>query len=309
MDFTIARYLCLVNTLSDQGISFLTFEEFVINPSEKGIVLRHDVDSLPLNSLLFARIQSERGIRATYYFRIVSESFNENIIKEIHSLGHEIGYHYEDFDLVIKKLRAQGSGLRSKEISERDLAEMAIGSFSKNLDRMRQLIPVKSICMHGSPLSSWDNRLLWKYYDYKEFGIESEPYFDLDFTNILYLTDTGRRWDGARVSVRDKGVVSSEQGEVNSKQEHYFKDWKVKPVRGSLMRMTAEGIEFQNRHKYRSTGNIVSAVKMKAFPERAMITFHPQRWTDKALPWVKELVGQRVKNGVKYFLLKVNSKS
>ena len=50
--------------------------------------------------------------------------------------------------------------------------------------------------MHGSPMSRWDSRLLWKYYDYHDFGIVGEPYFDMNFDEVLYLTDTGRRWDG-----------------------------------------------------------------------------------------------------------------
>ncbi len=31
----------------------------------------------------------------------------------------------------------------------------------------------------------------------------------------------------------------------------------------------------------------------------AMLTFHPQRWTDKPVLWVKELAAQSVKNVVK----------
>jgi hypothetical protein len=38
----------------------------------------------------------------------------------------------------------------------------------------------------------------------EDFGIIAEPYFDVDFKEVLYLTDTGRRWDGDEVSVRDK---------------------------------------------------------------------------------------------------------
>ena len=45
---------------------------------------------------------------------------------------------------------------------------------------------------------------MWKKYDYRELGIIAEPYFDLDFSKVLYLTDTGRRWDGEGVSIRDK---------------------------------------------------------------------------------------------------------
>jgi hypothetical protein len=36
-----------------------------------------------------------------------------------------------------------------------------------------------------------------------------------------------------------------------------------------------------------------------------MITTHPQRWTDRPVPWVKELVWQNVKNVGKYFLVKL----
>jgi hypothetical protein len=35
-------------------------------------------------------------------------------------------------------------------------------------------------------------------------------------------------------------------------------------------------------------------------PERVMINTHPQRWEDRAWPWVRELVWQNVKNGVKW---------
>jgi len=35
------------------------------------------------------------------------------------------------------------------------------------------------------------------------------------------------------------------------------------------------------------------------FPQQAMLNFHPQRWNDKPLPWLKEFVWQNVKNQVK----------
>jgi len=79
--------------------------------------------------------------------------------------------------------------------------------FEKNLSELRKLYPVKTICMHGSPLSKYDNKLLWKYYDYKKLGILAEPYFDIDFNQLFYLTDTGRCWDGHRFNVRDKPMT------------------------------------------------------------------------------------------------------
>ena len=98
-----------------------------------------------------------------------------------------------------------------KEGLRDELFELAIDDFRLNLEKFRKICAVKTICMHGSPLSKWDNRDLWKRYDYRDFGIIAEPYFDVDFDEVFYLTDTGRRWDGDDVSVRDK-VEGTEVG-------------------------------------------------------------------------------------------------
>jgi hypothetical protein len=74
------------------------------------------------------------------------------------------------------------------------------------------------------------------------------------------------------------------------------------------MNMTSEGLEFQNRYKYHSTEAIIKAIEEKSFPVNAMITFHPQRWSNKVFPWMKELLVQTVKNSVKYFIVKINQK-
>jgi hypothetical protein len=105
-------------------------------------------------------------------------------------------------------------------------------------------------------------------FNYRDFGITAEPYFDLDFNKIFYLTDTGRRWDGWKVSVRDKVP----QQEV----------WK------------REGLVF------RSTRDIIRAAETGRLPHHIMFTFHPQRWNANPLPWLKELVFQRIKNTIKY---------
>jgi len=160
--------------------------------------------------------------------------------------------------------------------------------------------------MHGSPISRWDSRLLWQYYDYREFGIELEPYFDINFEEMLYLTDTGRRWNGSNFSVRDKGSMVGKALSVKCDEDR-FNYWGRKPILGSLINMTPESTEFQARYNYTSTNDIIRAAKEGKLPDRLMITFHPQRWSDKTLPWVKELVCQNVKNVGKYFLIKIRS--
>ena len=95
MDFTLNKYLEILTELIRCGYEFQTFASFIKNPKTKAVILRHDVDLLPKNSLAFARLQSERNIHGVYYFRSVPQSWDENIIKEISEMGHEIGYHYE----------------------------------------------------------------------------------------------------------------------------------------------------------------------------------------------------------------------
>jgi len=185
-DFTLTTYEELLKVLTTNGYSFQTLQDFIQQPENKTVILRHDVDALPQNSLRFARIQSSIGIEGTYYFRAVPQSFDEAVIKEIASLGHEIGYHYECLTTCNGNL------------------EKAFDDFEVNLAKLRTLVPVATICMHGSPRSRWDSMDIWKAYDYRKLGILGEPYLDLDFDRLLYLTDTGRRWDGWKVSIRDK---------------------------------------------------------------------------------------------------------
>lgn len=244
MDFTLKKYKELLKVLIKNKYNFQTFDHFLRIPKNKTIVLRHDVDLMPENSLRFAKIQHEYGIKGVYYFRAVKESWDERIIKEIHEMGHEIGYHYENLTFCKGKY------------------EQAIIDFEDNLTKLRKLAPVSTICMHGSPMSKYDSKDLWKRYDYKNFGIIGEPYFDTDFNNVFYLTDTGRRWDGDRVSVRDK---------VNSIYKLSFS----------------------------TTNDVIQSIIKKELPNRLMFTFHPQRWHDNYFNWTKELLYQNFKNQVK----------
>ncbi len=53
-------------------------------------------------------------------------------------------------------------------------------------------------------MSRINNLDLWKEHDYRDVGIIGEPYQDVDFSKVFYLTDTGRKWNHAGVSIRDR---------------------------------------------------------------------------------------------------------
>ena len=63
MDFTLIAYKQFILTLRSQGYSFQTFEEYIQSPKEKVLILRHDVDRLPKNALVIAKIEKEAGGR------------------------------------------------------------------------------------------------------------------------------------------------------------------------------------------------------------------------------------------------------
>jgi len=289
MDFTVKTYISLLNQLISSGYTFQTFSEFLIAPEERAIILRHDVDDKKLNSLCFSEIQNKAGVKGTYFFRMVPQSFDEGVIMKIANLGHEIGYHYEDMDLVSSKFE-----VRSSKLKENDLYDEALQSFKDNLEKLRKLYPVKTICMHGSPRSRFDNKAIWKKNNYRDFGIIGEPYFDIDFNEVLYLTDTGRRWDGDKVSIRDKADGS--KFEVRSSK---FINSELTPITSNEEPPTSS----QNK-RFHSTGEIIEAASNNILPDKIMFTFHPQRWTDRPIPWVKELVFQNVKNQIKKYYIK-----
>ncbi len=287
MDFTIDTYKKLLDHLIQAGYNFQTFSEFLEKPEDKVVLLRHDVDDKKLNSLEFATIQQNLGIKGTYYFRMVPQSFDEGVIKKIADLGHEIGYHYEDMDFASSKfeVRSPPAGRAGSKLREEDLFDTAIEIFEENLEILRKIYPIKTICMHGSPRSPFDNKALWKKYKYKDYGIIGEPYFDIDFNKIFYLTDTGRMWDGHKVSIRDK--VKSEDIPATSSQQ------------------PATSFPFPQFH---STNDIIKAAQKNKLPDKIMFTFHPQRWTNNPVSWIWELLFQNVKNQVKRIMILKNNR-
>ena len=95
-DFTLSIYSGLLKALLQAGYHFVTFEEWcTTRETMKTVILRHDVDRKPKRALRMARIESDVGVRSTYYFRSTKEAFIPEIMKEIEKMGHEVGYHYE----------------------------------------------------------------------------------------------------------------------------------------------------------------------------------------------------------------------
>lgn len=229
-DFTLKSYGSLVKALQKAGYQFQTFEEYLTAPAEgKVVILRHDVDEIANNALKIAQLEKGLGIKATYFFRIVKQSNVPEVIGQIVKLGHEVGYHYEDLAL------AEGD------------EEVAMSTFRQNLEYFRRFYPVKTVSMHGSSASKYDNRLLWKNHQLSDFGLIGEPYLSLDFNEVFYLTDTGYAWDGGKYATRD--IVEN---------------------------------TFDLR--FHTTQQIIDSIEEGGFPPKVMILAHTL-WTDSWMQW------------------------
>ena len=87
-------YRALLEAFLQAGYQVLTFEQYCdLRAAEalpkRYLILRHDVDKLPQNSLRTAEIEHALGIRATYYFRVYPKQADEQqYIRSIASLVH-----------------------------------------------------------------------------------------------------------------------------------------------------------------------------------------------------------------------------
>jgi hypothetical protein len=280
-DFTFSAYRQLLLAIVQAGYTISTFEDWCDKKTqERCLILRHDVDLVAKNSLITAKIEAEMGIRASYYFRVVPQSNIPTIITQIAGLGHEIGYHYEDLSLF------KGD------------KDQAIKHFEQQLNYFRQYYPVRTICMHGSPASKWDNRDIWNTYNYRDFGVVGEPYFDLLnnesalVENLVYLTDTARMWDGDKYNVRDKLM----------KKQDLNSDSKLSG-KGNKQEESVKNPVGNTNRKIHTTFDVMDWLKTTSAPTTVMITTHPQRWTDNPVEWYVELLKQKIKNSVKKFIV------
>ncbi|MFC7068811.1 hypothetical protein [Halobaculum lipolyticum] len=196
--FTTEAYVDLLDAAESAGYAFLTVAEYLRTAPDdrpaRYLILRHDVDRKAGNAGRMARIEADRGVAATYYVR--TSTFDPGFVRSLESLGHEVGYHYEDF------VRANGD---TTEAHER---------FARNLGMFRRYCDVETVCMHGNPLSPHDNRDMWAGDDavaFEEYDLLGEAYLSMDFVEVTYFSDTGRTWRDGALKIKDHTVGDSEK--------------------------------------------------------------------------------------------------
>lgn len=250
LDFTLKAYRSYLEAIQKQGITFYLFRDLMQchEQPKEFCLIRHDVDRKPMSALKMAKAEAEMGIQSTYYFRIKNHTFKKDIIQTIENLGHEIGYHYETLS------DANGNH------------EIALDLFKQNLLKLREYAKIDTCSMHGRPFKPFDNRDIWRNkanHDtlLTEFNIIGEVYLDIDYSDIAYITDTGRNWTSDKSNLRDK-VASHVKAEFTLGEEllAYFNN---KPHR------------------------------------KICFQIHPERWTNNTLSWLVILMKDTITNVLK----------
>jgi len=249
VDFTLARYGELCRAMLDSDLRIVTVREYVEQSSERAeaaIVLRHDVDRFPQRALRMAALEHSLRIRSTYYFRKRRGTFKPRLMRQIESMGHEIGYHYE----VLAKTKGDVAG--------------ALRLFDQELKDFRRVCHTVTACMHGSPLSRYDNRDIWEKTTPERYGLTGVAGLVFNRPDVVYLSDTGRSWKPGRHNRRDS-------------------------IEGSAAPPQIE-----------STGDLISLLKREGRPSGTLlIQVHPERWTDSAFAYCLQYSLDACANGLK----------
>lgn len=250
-DFTIAVYERLLAEILRTGRQVFPLREYFrqrqVEPAF--FVLRHDVDRRPSNALNMALLENSLGIHSTYYFRVTPGVFKPGIIRKIAELGHEVGYHYEVLD------KAHGR------------ASLANRIFKDDIKRLRALAEITTACMHGNPLSPWDNRDFWKHYTLSQFGLAGEAYISVNEKDLYYVTDTGRGWNRGAFNLRD----TFPEGQV------------------SLMPSLP------------GTRRLIQIIR-KGEVKKIYLQVHPNRWSRSHLEWYSHWGEDMFLNGLKWLI-------
>ncbi len=195
-----------------------------------------------------AKLEYKHGIQSSYYFRKKKHTFKQKIINEILSLGHEIGYHYESLT------------------DQKGNYNKAYQDFNINIEKFRKLCEIKTISMHGAPFSKYDNRDLWKTEKQKlmlvqKYNVLGEIYLDIDYSDILYITDTGRNW----------------QHDIANRRDLVDSNVKLSFASSELL------IKYINNQPH----------------NRLVFQTHPERWTNNLLEWQIQYIKDSLINKMK----------
>ena len=183
-----AEYRRFLESARDHGYRMVPLEEWVRTTSEEAgkgrvMIMRHDVDQHPRSALTMAGIESDLGIRSSWYFRW--RTAHPTVVAALKEQGFEVGLHYET--LTRRALdRGDGDPEGDQAIAEsRAQLREEIAAFERIFG------PIHSVVPHGdSRVPGVRNAELLRGEDCSAYGIEFDGNEAMRGRGIAYwLTD------------------------------------------------------------------------------------------------------------------------
>lgn len=175
VEYTYPWYREFLGWLRAEGYRFRSFE----HPVDRDEVrLRHDVDLSVERALRMARIEAELGVSAAYFFLLTSPLYNpleaetREVVREIESLGHDVGLHFSTHAYWPTESPPAASEIGARVEAERAVLE----TVSED--------PLSTVSFHVPP--EW---VIDRAFD--GFRSTYEPAF---LSEMDYLADSSQRW-------------------------------------------------------------------------------------------------------------------
>ena len=169
--FTYSFYKDLIHQIKRNDY---TITDYFDNCDKKRCILRHDIDFSIEKSLTFAKLEHELGVKSTYFVLLKTNFYNPlskesiSMLKEIISLGHDIGLHFDE------KSYDENDNLVSKIVEEAKI-------LSNQLN-----YELKVVSMHRPSTKSID----------ADFQIPNmvNSYSKYFFKSFKYISDSRKNW-------------------------------------------------------------------------------------------------------------------
>ena len=101
ISFSPGGYRYVLHQIRDRGYTFAKMADSQVQAGGPVAILRHDIDFSVEYALQMARLESEEGACATYFFMTTCAYYNlftdrsREVLAEIVALGHEVGLHWD----------------------------------------------------------------------------------------------------------------------------------------------------------------------------------------------------------------------
>jgi hypothetical protein len=173
------NYNLLLKSCKDSNYDFVDFCQ-INQTTKKSIVIRHDIDFSPMLALKMAKTEHEMGVKSTYFFMPRSPFYNlftrtnNEVVKEVLELGHNIGLHYDE-------------GYAAREGSLQELIDKEIKMLENNFD-----IKIAVVSFHQP-----SERIISNEISISQINTYDNKYFK----DIKYLSDSNMNFKEDPISI------------------------------------------------------------------------------------------------------------